>query len=489
MFFLALAYAPWAYGATTAIAIQITDWLIGAALVLWVAELLVNGRKPIFPKTLFILVVMLLAIGGWMVLNARAFYDPEFQIFSPIGNLISHGPGSVDYPISAAWLIRGALLLGTVLFIADLSHDDSALLQVGYAVAVIAGSISLLGLLQKATGAHMIFWQSAREGDLSTFFASYYYHANAGAYLNLVLPLSAGLALRAFNTPTTPVGRGVLLTIFVANLGAVAANTSRMAQLVGALLFLALLLRFGPRVIREFSIGELKIALIGAAAVLFTLFAIAGASHLEQPLKRWEAISQTLPNDARWLAGRVAIAALPHVGLFGWGPGTFRVAFPIYNSASLHRAPGSWRFLHEDYLQTLMEWGWLGSALWGLLFFGGIAVAVRALSAQTKFRKRNAQRSTPQGGGPPSQVTSRRSDVRIEDAEQQRQNQRSKIKNRKSPLWSPRRRLMLPLCVVALAGVSLHALVDFPLQIYSIQLYVATYLGICWGSAVWKSAS
>jgi O-antigen ligase len=96
--------------------------------------------------------------------------------------------------------------------------------------------------------------------------------------------------------------------------------------------------------------------------------------------------------------------------------------------------------LHQDYLQTVLEWGWLGSGLWAVLLFWGIAIGIRG-----------PKESAAQG-------------------------------------WAPRRRLLQPFVVAALIGVALHGLVDFPFQIASIQLYVATYLGLCWGSSVWQAA-
>src|SRR6266568_5896228 len=438
VFCAALVYAPWAYGGTTSASIQIINWLLLAAFILWVIELLISGRRPTFPSILLFLTCALAGMGGWMALNANSIYDSDFYAFVPLWNLAPQLAGSVDYATSAAWMTRCTLLLCAVLFVADLSQSNRWLLRLWYTIGLVAGSIAFLGLLQKATGARMIFWQTAPVWGATTFFATYYYHANAGAFLNLVWPLTAGLAIRAFATRGHPVGGAMWISVFVLTIAAVLANTSRMAQLIALLLLIATCLQFGPALLQKLSHMGKGVVFAGAIAILLTLIALAQATHLDQPLNRWQTLTQNVPKDARWMAARVAIGALPNIGLFGFGPGTFRVVFPSYNSASINQVPGTWRFLHEDYLQTALEWGWLGSTFWALLFFGGIAVGIRNYK---KYAARD---------------------------------------------WTPRRRMLQPFVFVAFVGVALHALVDFPLQIASIQLYVATYLGLCWGSSFWK---
>jgi hypothetical protein len=456
IFFCSLAVAPWYYGGTTTTSIQLINWLLGTAFLLWVCELLIDRRWPKFSKALLGLVVALLGIGGWMVLNSSAIYDGDFGLFAPLRNVVTRAPGSVDYAISGAWMIRAVLLLIAVLFVVDLAQDNDGVLRLWSAIVIVAGFFAMLGLLQKATGAPMIFWgPSPERAGINTFFGSYYYHANAGAFLNLVLPLAAGLAIREVSISPRPAMRAIWITIFVLVLGAVFANTSRMAQAIAMFVIIACALQLAPVLVRRLSRGERRVALAGTSAILLVLFAVAQASHLEQPLQRWQHLSENISVDLRWGAARVALRAVPHAGLLGFGPGTFRVAFPHFNNVSADHAPGAWRFLHQDYLQTLLEWGWLGSALWGLLLFGGMVVAVRALLSQRRIR-RGAESDT-------------RGRVRSPEAE-----------------WIPRRRLILPLVVVALIGVAIHAFVDFPFQIYSIQLYVATYLGLCWGSAGWR---
>jgi O-antigen ligase len=239
--------------------------------------------------------------------------------------------------------------------------------------------------------------------------------------------------------PRVPIAKAVSLILALLIIAAVASNTSRMAQLIGLILIVSLLFSFVRRAFRRHPRIDYKNLLLGSGIVVFTLFAIARVSHLDQPFKRWNELSAQLPADSRWLASRAAFRALGDASWFGFGPGTFRVIFPYYTSGLGPGIEGIWRFLHEDYLQTLLEWGWLGSMLWGLLFFGGIFVAVKNLRTPGR-----------------------------------------------TPEWLPRYRRLLPMIVLALVGIALHALVDFPLQIASLQLYVAVYLGICWGSSQWE---
>jgi hypothetical protein len=276
---------------------------------------------------------------------------------------------------------------------------------------------------------------------VTTFFATYFYHGNAGAFLNLVWPVSAGLVIRAFTIRGQPGMRALWTIVLLVTIAGVAANTSRMAQVVAVVLLVVIGVHFGPGMLRRLPGVQKSVGIAGALAIILALIALAQAAHLEQPLNRWQSVGEGIPTDARWQASRVALSALPQVGFFGFGPGTFRVVFPGYNIGSGHAVQGSWRFLHEDYLQTILEWGWLGSSLWALLFFGGIVVGIFSYN---RYALRN---------------------------------------------WMPRRRVMQPMAMIALAGVALHALVDFPFQIESMQLYVATYLGVCWGSSLWYDKS
>lgn len=430
-----LVVAPWLYGGTTAWSIELINWLLGVALILWIASLLIDRRWPSIPRGLAIIAALILLQGWWMVANGHAVYDDTFQLFAPIHSIWPTGVGSADYALSFAWMLRATVLLGVCCLSAEMCQRPVWLLRLWYALAISGGAIAVEGILQKATGAKMIFWQPPVYPPMENFFATFFYHANAGAFLNLVLPVVAGLALWTVARQARPIVRTLWATTLLLVVIAVLSNTSKMAQAVGLLIAVVLggaVLRPAARTVARMEKRQL---LIGLFVVALAAVAIAQAVHLDKPLERWQQFTKQLPVDERWAANLTALHAVGDAALFGFGPGTFRAIFPHYQAASASSAHGFWRFLHDDYLQTLLEWGWLGSAVIAALFFGGIGVAVR------NYLKRRD--------------------------------------------WATRQRILLPCVVLALVGVALHAVVDFPVQILSIQLLVATYLGVCWGSGGW----
>ena len=75
-----LVYAPWAYGGTNPETINVLNLLLGGVLVWWGARLALERRKPRTPSALLVVGGLILVMGWWMVINASAIYDSEFEI-------------------------------------------------------------------------------------------------------------------------------------------------------------------------------------------------------------------------------------------------------------------------------------------------------------------------------------------------------------------------------------------------------------------------
>lgn len=427
LLFAALIFAPWAYGTTTPWGIVRLNCLLGASVCCWVLGRAFKQRLPRLSPLLVVVTITILLLGWGMALNAQSMRDWQYEMFVPRQPFVAAATGSVDYASSVAFMVRVTLLLGCVWLVADSMRRQRFVLELWWIIVVSGTSISLLGLLQKATGAEMIFWAHASP-PMTTFFATYYYHANAGAFLNLTWPFAAGLALRSMERGHHPLVRAMLISFFVIDLVAVMANTSRMAQLVAGLLLLGMLIFFAPRLFKGAANVPWQVSAGTIVLLLLVVGAIAYSSQWERALARWETMNDG--PGGRWDAAQVGWTAAKEAGWFGFGPGSFRAVFPRFQDAT--ELEGTWSFLHQDYLETIIEWGWFGAALWAVVFFGGMGNGVMELWS-------NGRRMLP------------------------------------------RYRLMMTLALFALAGVAMHALVDFPLQIASVELYAAVCAGFLWG--------
>jgi len=287
LFLATLIVAPWLYGGTTAFGIALIDGLLGLSLTLWVISRVLDRRWPNVPRGLAIIVALILSHGWWMVVNAHAIYDSSYGVFAPVRSFLPSVAGSADYILSYTWMLRATALLGVACLVAELVQRPVWLVRFWYAIAVAGGSIAFFGLIQKGTGARMIFWQSAEPRDSEYFFATYYYHANAGAFLNLVVPLIAGFSIWTVARGAGPTARTLSATTALLVIIGIFSNTSRVAQVIGTLIIVTLVaatIRPGMRLIGRSEKGSLILA-----AVLVAVLGLAAvrAAHLDRPLTRW----------------------------------------------------------------------------------------------------------------------------------------------------------------------------------------------------------
>lgn len=411
-------YAPLAYGSTTKNTLFGLDLLLFAgALTALVPKLLRREPVRIPPVPLFALLI-LAVIASIHVINARFEVNPVTQDFIPTRGHLPFLPSALDRS-SALSASLDLLALGVAFpVLIDLAQHREERWKLLSLLATSGMVFALYGIYGKAQGLPTLPFSSDHRGFI---FSTFFYHGNAAAFLNLAWPAALVLLARSVRTGQH-VGRLIWANAFLFTFGALFLNASKFghAAAIPGLLLAALLIW------RCMGI-DWKPSPVTAAVIAVVL--LAGGLILMLPtmtlsMGRWEyLISQG--SQERMLAHQAALRMIPDAPLWGIGPGCFRWGFPFYTAQLGERIKGVWIHAHQDYIQTLVEWGIVGGTAWMILIGGGLC---RGWSKLLRGAKE----------------------------------------------------LSTVAAVMGLTLTAVHALLDFPFQIGSLRYASAVYLAMLW---------
>lgn len=397
---------------------ELIAWILSIASLLFVVSTAITGDWRQLDK-IAVACVLLIVVPGWVgVLNL---------VRLPLL------PASFSVHLSFTAVILAGGMLGSLLICLDLASSRTWRRRFWITLCLTGAGMVVLGIVQRLTNAQAIFW-SLSEYHGGFFFSVFRYHANAGAFMNLVIPMTAGLAVRSFLKKEFTGGTfwtaSLLLTVAAAFV-----NVSRAAQAVTLLLVTVMMLMLANR-FRGALPGSHVAWIVSLLILPALLVSIFGAS---KTLARW---NRGIPlggiengsffDTDRGLTYRsIVFHLLPRSGFWGSGPGTFEPVFAEVIREDSLPVKGRWDFAHNDYLQTLSEWG--------VIPF--LALLTLGCAAVTKgFRLWCSK-----GEGSSTALMG----------------------------WGG---------ALALSGLMLHALVDFPLQIPSIQLFSSVIAGLLLGA-------
>ncbi len=421
---MALFYAPLAYGCTRPDMLPTLYALLGLAIAAGLIGFAVRGERPDIPRTVLFYFVAVMVQGWWM--TAHPVLD----------TMITDNGGFDDTSLenlrrlSFDSMLMTTMLLGAFVVLCDLLADASLRRYVLLAATLSGTLICLIGVTLKVVGPPLMQYIWKPVDIYWNDFALYRYHGNAGSFLILVWPLVLVFTRRSYAAKDF-IGKRILWTI-----ASVACGLSLFLNASKAALAIGLLILPWPFATGLKKLQHKTLLLLGVGCVLVLALILFATSQLvhEAASKRMTDTAEVSGSFAgRWESYAQYVDAVPTVGCFGMGPGMFQLAFPYQANASRNVGIGIREYAHEDFLQTTLEWGWLGSIWWTLLVAGGIYRGIWTYTHRERFASRTD------------------------------------------------RHLVLA-CLLGVLGILTHALFDFPLQIASIRLFFLVLLAFCWAS-------
>lgn len=318
-------------------------------------------------------IVMWLVLGAAVVWGLRLLFCPEHRVFWPpisfgvlafIGYAVwRYTEAPVEYVARQELLkilIYGALFL---VIVANL-HRQNAVQIVAFGLIFIAMGISLYAIYQFLTKSENVWWFTRPAGYFGRASGTYINPNHLAGFLEMVLPLALALTLAGRYSLLMKIFLGYASLVILTGIVLTISRAGWVSATVGCLFLFA----FWLLQTREYWIPTLSI-LAGLAIAAGVAFSFARQSDVRQ-----NRLSEVrVYNDVRYLLWPSAISIWKESPWFGGGPAHFDLRFRKFRAPSDQLA-GRPEWAHNDYLNTLADWGvvglgiilaCLGSLAWG----------------------------------------------------------------------------------------------------------------------------
>jgi len=458
LFLLLYVYAAAAYGLTRTPQMFVFEWALGFTFAIWLIGHFLQGQLPKTGGWPWIVCGLVLGFG-WFVTGMGILDDvitfgdhPTLENWFP--SVLLDDWSTRDAPLSVTAMWRTTALLGGMLLAIDFWSDSSRGRILVLTMILSSCAMVLFFFLQRIVGPP--FTLTGMDGKTLLAFATYRYHGNAAAYLNMFWPMIASVAIFAAIRQTFgwPFWFIPLAITFVATF----LNISKAGNVLAVAGIAILLLVLIPFAVREIKRSGRTIRRSRVLVALVPVLIITASLPFAIPWHRWQHYQDSISDPgARMGAYAHFLKMVPDAGMPGFGPGVFVKYYGQYLSDDPRLKNAPYWVAHEDYIQTLVEWGYIGTTLWGLLL-----IPPSILLFRSAIKK-------------PKPVPHEFEDYRISAADH--------LKAFLGTIPGPNTPCLAAGAFTGIALTALHSSVDFPMQILSLQFYFLTLIALGWSHA------
>ena len=347
---LALTFASLATGAVRPLDFQLIQVLVSLALILWIARFWIGGSHRVLFAPFCWTILAFLCLAAVRYLQADLEHVARYECLRI--------------------LVYASLFL---LVLNNLQSEETIQWIVLFLVG-LATLVSFYAIYQTATRSEFVwhFVKPAQYAGRGT--GTFICPNHLAGFLELVLPLGLACIFAGRYRHTFKIVLGYGCLVILAGIAVTGSRGGWVATALSLLVLFILLLR--RRQYRIPALAALGLALL--AGVMVTSFS-------EPIRKRLERISiSDARHDARpgiWTAAWRMWLDAPILGV---GPDHFDHHFHRYRPESIQERPGR---VHNDYLNTLVDWGIAGAGIAG----AGAGLLLWGLIRTRKYLERNSR--------------------------------------------------------------------------------------------------